>query len=64
MKILHLAHDRQCVQVTAEHGEVRVSSGYAGNPTISGTIVLTPCEAERLVEAINAAVDALGEVPT
>ena len=58
MTIINLEHDDTAVQVTAEHGEIVIGHGH--NPRISGSIRMTPDEAEELAKAINEAVDALG----
>lgn len=54
-----IEHESAAVQVTKADGGIRVSLGTLQD---ASTIVLTPCQADRLVSAINAEVNALGEL--
>ena len=56
-----IEHESAAVQVTKADGGIRVNLGTPQDASNGATIVLTPCQAERLVSAINAEVNALGE---
>ena len=59
MTTIRLDHRDSCCAVKVEHGRVVVSRGYGHDPAISGSIHLSPDEADELAKAINEAVDEL-----